>query len=238
MSLKAIILAAGKGSRLGNLTKEMPKCLLEIPIIKMKIIDLQIKLLRKNKIKDILVVTGFKSNKIKSHLKNKVRYRYYKDYNSSNNLMTMYSIKDEFNESFICIFSDLIFNEKILKMLIKKKGNIIPAIDITKSLPGTMRIKSYKKKLKDIGSHIPATKGDGNFIGMCKFSKKGSLLLKNELIKIKDNKKDYYTLAIRNLIKKKTHVDFMNIGNLFWQEIDNKIDYLKLKKSISKNCLI
>tara|TARA_B100000787_G_C16157749_1_gene279809 strand:+ start:317 stop:1027 length:711 start_codon:yes stop_codon:yes gene_type:complete len=232
MSIKAIILAAGKGSRLGNLTKETPKCLLEIPEKKIKIIDWQIKFLRKNKIKDILVVTGFESNKIKSYLKNKVRYKYFANYNNSNNLMTMHSIKEEFNESFICIFSDLIFEEKILKLLIKKKGDIIPVIDKTESMPGTMRIKTYTKKLKDIGSHIPASKGDGNFIGMCKFSKKGSLLLKKELEKINENNKDYYTLAIKNLIKKKVFIDFLDISDLFWQEIDDVNDYKKLKTNI------
>ena len=67
---------------------------------------------------------------------------------------------------------------------------------------------------------------------MCKFSKKGSLLLKKELEKINENNKDYYTLAIKNLIKKKVFIDFLDISDLFWQEIDDVNDYKKLKTNI------
>ena len=62
--MKAIILAAGKSSRLYPLTKENPKCLLEI-YKGLSIIGFQISILNELGINDIHVVTGFKSNKIK-----------------------------------------------------------------------------------------------------------------------------------------------------------------------------
>ena len=62
---KAIILAAGRGSRLGHLTKEVPKCLVKLK--KKPLISYQIKSLQKAGIKNIALVVGYKSNKLKNY---------------------------------------------------------------------------------------------------------------------------------------------------------------------------
>ena len=58
--MQGVILAAGKGSRMGDI--DTPKCLLEINEI--PIIKHQINSFTKNGIDDILVVTGYKSEMI------------------------------------------------------------------------------------------------------------------------------------------------------------------------------
>ena len=68
--MQGLILAAGKGTRMGNI--EVPKCLLEIngvPIIKH-----QINSFKKNGINDIVVVTGYKSEMIHDLLNDQVQY--------------------------------------------------------------------------------------------------------------------------------------------------------------------
>ena len=67
---KAIILAAGRGSRLQNVLKGKPKPLLKIE--KESIINLLIGKLEKLKIKKIIVVTGFKSKIIKKRIRKKL----------------------------------------------------------------------------------------------------------------------------------------------------------------------
>ena len=59
--MKAIFIAAGEGSRLGNLTKDLPKPLVDIN--NKSIIERQISLLRKDNVNDIVVVTGYKKEK-------------------------------------------------------------------------------------------------------------------------------------------------------------------------------
>ena len=219
---KAIILAAGMGTRIKKLSSDKPKCLLKIPNENISIIERQIKILKKNSIKDILIITGYKSTILKNEIaKYKgVRFRYYPYYKSTNNLNTLLHFKDELNSSFVCLFADVIFDQKILNRLINKKNNIVTAIDTSKSLEDTMRVKIIKNKLTDIGSHIPAQHGHGNFIGLCKFSKKGSSILKKNLIILKKKYKDYYTIAIQKMINDKILVNFFDCKNFFWKEID------------------
>ena len=124
---KAIILAAGRGSRLQNVLKGKPKPLLKIE--KESIINLLIGKLEKLKIKKIIVVTGFKSKIIKKRIRKKIKFIYYPNFNKTNNLHTLLHVKDELKEPFLCLFSDVIFEIKILKKLISAQGDFVLAID-------------------------------------------------------------------------------------------------------------
>ena len=59
--MKVIILAAGRGKRLGHYTKEIPKPLIDIN--GKSIIERQIELFKKNGITEIFVVRGYKKEK-------------------------------------------------------------------------------------------------------------------------------------------------------------------------------
>ena len=148
------------------------------------------------------------------------------------------SIKKELNKEIYCFFSDLIFHEKILQKLEKKRGNFCMVIDTSKSLKNTMRVNIKKNKVLDIGNHIKPRLANGNFIGIAKFSKNGSILLKNYLIDEKENYKDYYTKAIQNIIEKGLNVNYVDNKGLFWKEIDTKGDYNHLKMMIKKRKFI
>ena len=65
--MKAIILAAGLGTRLRPLTDEVPKCMISVNGI--RIIDKQINNLHKHGITDIIIVGGYKADVLKKHLR-------------------------------------------------------------------------------------------------------------------------------------------------------------------------
>ena len=58
--MRALILAAGQGKRLGNASKNRPKCLVEL--FGKTIISNQLEVLNSNNIEEINIVTGYKSN--------------------------------------------------------------------------------------------------------------------------------------------------------------------------------
>ena len=61
--MKCIILAAGQGKRIDQVTKNKPKCLIKIN--KETLLERQIKLLNHLKLKKITIVKGFMAEKIK-----------------------------------------------------------------------------------------------------------------------------------------------------------------------------
>ena len=100
-----------------------------------------------------------------------------------------------------------------------------------------MRIKKKQDKITGVGSHIPIKNGDGNFIGIAKFSKPGALLLKSHLMREKNNKKDYYTHVINKIIEERKIVNFFDCKKYFWKEIDTYKDLCDMKAVINKKNL-
>ena len=114
--MKAIILAAGEGTRLRPLTNNKPKCLVEL--FGKPIINHTVELFQKSGISDITVVTGYMSDMIKIP---NISYRHNKNFNSTNMVETLFCAKDKLEDSVIISYADIIFQKNILDMLFDSK---------------------------------------------------------------------------------------------------------------------
>ena len=232
---KAIILAAGVGSRIRKY-HDKPKALLEFGKNNISIIERLYKILKRKKFSKITVVTGFKDKLLRNKLsKNNIKYIKFKNYKNTNNLQSLLFVKKELESGFFCFFSDLIFDEKIISKLLKIKNDFVIAIDTSKVLQGTMRVKLNSKKIKEIGSHITKKNGNGNFIGIAKFSSKGAKMLKKYLEEEKKNKKDYYTIVFNKMVANGQAINYYDCKDYFWKEIDTITDFNDMKKIIKNN---
>jgi len=230
--VKAIILAAGCSSRLYPITLEIPKCLLQIG--KKKLIEHQIDWLQRCGIKDILVVTGYLRNLIEAQLGSLVRYAYYGNYENTNNLYTLYSVKDEMVEDIIILFSDVLLSVSLLDRCINSSQDTCLIIDSSNITDKTMRIRMRDGFIFDIGSHIAVERADGNFIGVGKFSKDAANVLVNQMRGFVNNNmyiNDYYTIALSKLALKGYKIGFIESSGESWVEIDTQNDYDKVINS-------
>ena len=118
--MRAILLAAGMGTRLRPLTLETPK-----PLIKINgesIIERQIKYLKEIGINEIIVVTGYLKEKF-NFLKDKYGVKIIQNdkYDVYNNIYTMYLVKDFLEDSYV-IEGDIYLNRNFLKKDIKESS--------------------------------------------------------------------------------------------------------------------
>lgn len=229
--MRAIILAAGRGSRLKSFFNK-PKCLIKLGYSNRTLLERTYENLIKSNINDIHIITGFKSAEIKKSFKKDVKYTHFKNYKKTNNLQTLLFVKHLLDRKLVCMFADIIYEKKIINKLLKSNDRICLVVDTSNILEGTMRVKIKQKKIVYIGSHIPVSKGDGNFIGIAKFSKNGALMLKSYLLKQKNNYKDYYTFAIRKMIADGIKINYIDVKKAFWKEIDTNKDFVEAKKKI------
>ena len=111
--MKAVILAAGVGSRLRPFTEIIPKCMIEVNNV--KIIEKQISNLVRNNIKleDIVVVVGYKKEKIEKYLNEVykgINIIFNKDYEKTNNMYSLNLVKNFVkDEEFILMNADVYF---------------------------------------------------------------------------------------------------------------------------------
>ncbi|EAJ2304434.1 sugar nucleotidyltransferase, partial [Campylobacter coli] len=93
--MKAIILAAGFGSRLMPLTKNQPKCMVEYK--NKKIIDYEIQALKENNIDEICVVGGYLFDVLRTYINQSydlVTFYKNENYDKTNMVQTLFCARD------------------------------------------------------------------------------------------------------------------------------------------------
>jgi L-glutamine-phosphate cytidylyltransferase len=216
--MKAIILAAGLGKRLRG-TTDSPKCLL--PLAGKRLIDHQLDALRRYGIDEVYAILGYRREEIDAALPQWVHRRAYADYASTNNLWTLASCADLLDGPCLVLFADVRFSASALGDLLRDTSEISVLADGRRCLAGTMRVRAV-----DIGSHIPASDGDGNFIGIAKVGGRAALALRERLrqrVAAREGVQDYYTTVLPEIARTlPATVQWM--GGRPWVEIDDAAD--------------
>jgi len=122
--LKAIILAAGMGLRLGELTKELPKPLIDVN--GKSIIERQISSFRKAGIDEITIVTGYKKDKF---IFEDVEYVFNPKYEEVEQAFSLMTARKQISGNVIISFGDTIFEDKIIEQILNTKNDIVIGVE-------------------------------------------------------------------------------------------------------------
>jgi len=222
--MKAIILAAGSGSRLRPLSDNKPKCLIEVrgkPILLH-----QIDMLNFAGFTEIEIITGYESQQISSAVADLATCYEYPAFANTNNLYTLNYCGNLLQGEVIVMFADVLLGGGALEKLLEADGDFNLLVDMSQHLDDTMRIKLDNGFIIDIGGHIyPA---DGVFTGIAKYSAKGCKHLRNELatmVAAGGFESSYYTQALPRLVKTGQKISPVPIGKVPWIEVDTFLEY-------------
>tara|TARA_Y100001970_G_C14210997_1_gene846909 strand:- start:171 stop:1304 length:1134 start_codon:yes stop_codon:yes gene_type:complete len=254
---KALIIAAGLGSRLKKHTENLPKCMLDFG--GKTLLQRQLDAYKKNSITDISVIRGYKKEKIKYK---GLKYFENTDYKNNNILNSIFYAEDFINGNIIISYSDILFDSTVVKRLLKSNHDISVVVDIDwrgyyvgrKDHPISEAenvIFNSNNEVEKIGKINTGTEEvHGEFIGMIKLTDRGAQIFKEHFHRLKKiywNKpfqrakifqKAYLTDFIQELVDIgiKVHCVIIESG---WKEIDTVEDYKKaligFKKKFTKN---
>ena len=231
--MKAIILAAGIGSRLRPITDSVPKCMVKVN--GEMIIDRQIQELIDNKIEDIYVIAGYKYEKLSDYISIKypnVNIIYNDVYDSTNNMYSLFLAKSVLNSSsFILLNADVFIDRGIVKQIVD--SNEINSIICEKGLYNEESMKIvFNSKIERISKKITENDSYGVSIDIYKFSREASVNLFEIVSDYIINKSElnmWTEVALDRLLDK---CDFQPIEiSTRWMEIDNHED-LKIAEKI------
>ena len=182
--MKAIIIAAGRGSRLSPLTDVLPKCMLTVggrPLLHHAVSHLQAV-----GINDILVVRGYAAGQI--HCPG-VRFADNPIWSSTNVLGSIFTAPHEITGELLIVYSDIIFRRHVVESAVAAKGHIVPVVDtdwreayVNRSLHPISEAEKVSfgehGRISRIGkSNVADIDADGEFIGMIKLGTIGSAQL-------------------------------------------------------------
>jgi len=226
--LKAIILAAGKGKRLG---KKIPKPLVKITNEK-TILDFQVeKLSKKIGRRNIIVTVGYKKESILNHNPNLIfvhNPNFHKTQSAKSALLAVRKIDAE---DVIILEGDIFFDEELLDLLIKTRGS---ACLVDKKQCGDEESKYNLNKQGLIHNLSKSNKNHlGEYLGIILIRKNDLKNFRNELESVAKNDridKTIENLTTTNRLKLKP----VFVGKYFCRDIDFKYDLEAVKKYVAR----
>jgi len=123
--MKAVILAAGRGTRLRPLTDECPKCMVRLG--DKPLVAYQIEAMRDCGIEDISIVTGYRSELVTLEGVKKFVNR---DYETTNMVATLMSAGEYLDDELIVSYGDIVYEISVLSKLIESKSDVSVVVDL------------------------------------------------------------------------------------------------------------
>lgn len=243
--MKIIILAAGRGSRLSPLTDDKPKCM--VNLFGKSLLKWQIDLFRKVGINDISIVTGYKNELIKFE---DVKLFHNQNFETTNMVETLFCAEDQFSDTVIVSYGDIIFEEDALKKLIKSDDEFSIIVDKNWEKLWSIRNENLLDDAESLKinseGHITTigqkvlNKSDiqAQYIGLMKFQKNATKHIKKFYSDMKKQSKNgtnplnskipfersYFTDLLNGLINKGFKLKATPIEG-GWLELDTVKDY-------------
>jgi len=241
--MKAIILAAGVGSRMQHLTENLPKCMLKFG--GKTLLKRQIDTLTSCGITEVSVIKGYMQEKI-----NYPGLKYYVNDNYENNniLNSLFYAEEEMDDEVILSYSDILYEKQVVERLLESRKDISILVDIEwreyyknrtdhPIVEAENVIFDAENRVIEIGK-ILTQKHDvhGEFIGMMKLTKRGADIFRRNFHRAKDLfwgkpfvraatfEKAYLTDMLQDLVSMGIDVHCVIIER-GWREIDTVEDY-------------
>lgn len=234
---RAIILAAGIGSRLRPLTAHVPKCLVEV--------DGQLILLRAlhtlsaQGVSEVVIVVGYKADVIRSRVGARfagmdIRYVDAPLYATTNNICSLWDAREFCNEDILLLEGDIVFDGDVVARLLRQPGSSMAVAPHQRGLSGTVvrlngdgRVSAFVLGA-DQGDHFDATDA---------FKTVNIYLLRRELLRDhilpelyrqveRGHVHKYYESVFRDLVADGSIDDLVgvDVSASRWHEVDDHRD--------------
>ncbi|USS40123.1 NTP transferase domain-containing protein [Thermococcus aggregans] len=226
--MKAVILAAGLGTRMGKLSSKTPKGL--IKVAGREILYRTMKTLENEGIEEFVIVTNpLYKDKFEEFLK-KNNFRYQLVINNSpekGNGYSLYLARPYVSEKFVLVMSDHIYEEAFIREALKGKGLIVDREGKFTDKEEATKVKIENGRVKDIGKNLKEYDALDT----------GFFVLEAEIFNVIEKllqEKD--SLELSEIVKE-AQLEVSEVSGLFWMDIDTPEDIKKAKKFLIKNAV-
>jgi len=240
--MKAIILSAGQGSRLGSLTHDRPKCLIEFN--GRSLLDRQLDTLAANGIDEVVVVTGFRDDQIEASLSRRVggprvRTVFNPFYKVADNLGSLFVAREEIDGDVLVWNGDTLVSDALMADVVGNADRDGICVTIDRK-PGydadDMKvIAGDNGRLRAIGKRI--NEGvNAESIGLLAFRGNGAARFRHAIeraMRTSEGTTIWYLRVIHHLAQN-GEVWTLDISGHEWGEVDFPEDVASARRLVSR----
>jgi len=229
--VKAVILAAGQGTRIRAVHGERPKCLIEVDDT--TILDHQLEALSTVGIRDVAIVVGYEKEQIINHVTSRkpssvqrIHFIENPAFAITNNVYSLWlALEWVRGDSFIVLNADVIFDADVLDIALGPNAPISMIVDPLWR-DETMKVIIYGDRIVQMSKKISREQFSGTYIGITIFSKviQARFFDKMRMVISAGRVNEFFNVAVQELVDEGVHVGYTSTDGMAWAEIDDPMD--------------
>jgi len=239
--MKALILAAGRGTRIRSVHGERPKCLIQFGPGASTILDHQIDGLLSSGIAKIGIVIGYERDQIIQHVHANYRsdihrFRFIDNpaFAETNNIYSLWLAREWLrDESFVCLNADVAFDHRILPRAVTSPAPINMIVD-PQWRDETMKVVIDGSRVIRMGKQISQSEFSGTYVGITTFAARIQKKLFARIARLiwTGHENEFFNTAVQELADEGVPVGFTSTLDLPWAEIDDPGDLAFARRHI------
>ncbi len=234
--MQAAILAAGRGTRLGQITEKTPKALLQVG--SQTLISRQLDALLEVGVSQVLVVVGYRQELIAESVQQaypQVRFVTNPRFEKTNTIYSLYLAFPQITEDFFYLNGDVLMGPGLLRKLMAEKGHGL-AVEYKDCGDEEVKVRLAEGRICEISKQVVTAEAEGEFTGIALFRRSmhehfyESLKLEVEQ---RDNVQDYFEKALDNITDEVALVP-IDVGDEPVIEIDFPEDLVRAREMVPR----
>jgi choline kinase len=237
--MKAIIMAAGIGSRLRKQLGNQPKCCTEVG--GEALIERMLRLLADKGIRDVALVLGYQSEVVIGRLRGKTQARFYVNpfFNVTNSISSLWFAREELDgqDDTVILNGDLFFEPSLLDAVVESTGSAVMFADPRRVEDADYRFGYDNGLLRRYGKNLSVADTTGEYIGVAKIRRAlvGEFRAGLEVLVAAQQHGLWWEDVLYNLCATKRPINIVEITDSFWAELDYIEDYERIQAFL-QNC--
>lgn len=229
--MQGLILAAGRGSRLGKKGFGRPKCLLEIG--RRPLIERTLEALAEAGVAPNALVVGYCADEVRETVGIRAEYVENVRWKATNSLYSFWLAREWVTGDVLILNSDVLFDPAIVDRLLDCPGDALAYDSTSGDAREHMKVRIEDGLLVDMGKELPVEDACGENVGIIKLTKQGA----EELFEIADEliqagaERDWLGSALRKLAARR-RLAAVDVAGLPWGEIDSSYDLAHARRDI------
>ena len=229
--MKAILLGAGRGRRLGPHTEDCPKSL--VPFGGRRLGDFALEAMARAGIDEVVYVGGWQVEHVRAAYPS-LTYVVNEKWAETNILASLFCAEAHMSDGFVSTYTDIVYPPDVVARLRAAPGEIALAIDTEwrpryrerTQHPETdgEKVRCAGGRVVEISRTIDPPAAHGEFIGVARFTAEGAAQLREHHAKAGLGPNAYFIVLLQKMIEAGVEITHVDLPGGYW-EIDTEQDY-------------